>query len=117
MLTTMRGAALRRSESLRSVAFSGAILLMLSLVLGVTALGVTVFGVSEASAAPQPVKKTTQQERRHLRHILVRTEAKADEVLKLAKEGKNFRTLARKYSLDVTTKVIGGDLGENGQAV
>lgn len=58
--------------------------------------------------------QTTQQERRHLRHILLRSEKDADRIMKEFNEGADFKTLARRNSLDITTKVIGGDLGEHG---
>ncbi len=50
------------------------------------------------------------QEQRHLRHILVATEQIADRLIEVVEEGRDFKTLARKYSLDVGTKILGGDL-------
>ena len=50
------------------------------------------------------------QEQRHLRHILVATERVADRIIEVVEEGRDFKTLARKYSLDVGTKILGGDL-------
>ena len=45
-----------------------------------------------------------------IRHILVRTEDEAREVLKELKEGEDFDELARERSIDVTA-AKGGDLG------
>ena len=53
---------------------------------------------------------SSAQEARHLRHILVKTEEIADLILERANGGTDFRELARKYSLDVGTKTLGGDL-------
>ncbi|HIC23432.1 MAG TPA: hypothetical protein EYO84_08400, partial [Planctomycetes bacterium] len=50
------------------------------------------------------------QEQRHLRHILVATEQVANRLLEAAETGTDFRALARRYSLDVGTKLLGGDL-------
>lgn len=50
-------------------------------------------------------------EARHLRHILVKTEAQADEVVAALERGESFVALARRYSYDVRTKRLGGDLG------
>ncbi len=46
-----------------------------------------------------------------LSHILVRTEAEADEILKQLKSGKNFEDLVKEKSLDTDSKQKGGDLG------
>lgn len=45
------------------------------------------------------------------RHIMVRTEEEADEILNKLKQGMDFAELARKYSLDEATSEKGGDLG------
>ena len=47
----------------------------------------------------------------HARHILVSTKDQADEVLVRLNNGEDFVELARQYSLDVTTREEGGDLG------
>ena len=52
-------------------------------------------------------------------HILVKNEADAADVRKRLEQGEDFAALARKVSLDVSTKVKGGDLGiiKKGQTV
>ena len=50
------------------------------------------------------------QEQRQLRHILVATEQVAQRLMEAAESGTDFRALARRYSLDVGTKLLGGDL-------
>lgn len=45
------------------------------------------------------------------RHILVRTEDRANEVLDRLEAGEGFATLASEFSLDVTTAEVGGNLG------
>lgn len=50
-------------------------------------------------------------ERRHLRNIVVRSEADAHQVLGLLKGGADFGATAAEYSLDVSTSKAGGDLG------
>lgn len=44
-------------------------------------------------------------------HILVHKREEAERILRMAREGKNFGSLARKYSHDLATKDRGGDLG------
>ncbi|MHB8626211.1 MAG: peptidylprolyl isomerase [Aggregatilineales bacterium] len=53
----------------------------------------------------------TTAEQVHARHILVADLATAQQVLQQLKGGADFAALAAKYSLDVTTKQTGGDLG------
>lgn len=45
------------------------------------------------------------------RHIVVRTLAEAEEVLDRLESGEGFATLAAEYSIDTTTREIGGNLG------
>ncbi|MEM7164455.1 MAG: peptidylprolyl isomerase [Planctomycetota bacterium] len=64
-----------------------------------------------AGAEWAQAQRFQEVEARHLRHILVRTEAQADEVVAALEKGESFVALARKYSYDVRTKRLGGDLG------
>lgn len=52
-----------------------------------------------------------QQESVRASHILVKTEAEADNLLKQLKEGADFAELAKTYSNDTQTSSFGGDLG------
>ncbi len=47
----------------------------------------------------------------HLRHIVVKTEAEANEILAKVKAGSDFKALARQRSLAPTGKISGGDYG------
>jgi parvulin-like peptidyl-prolyl isomerase len=47
----------------------------------------------------------------HARHILVATQQEAEAILAQLQAGADFATLAQTYSLDVTTRDRGGDLG------
>lgn len=47
----------------------------------------------------------------HARHIVVRTEQQANDILARLEAGEAFETLAQNLSIDVTTKDRGGDLG------
>jgi foldase protein PrsA len=47
----------------------------------------------------------------HLRHIMVSTEAEADDVIKHLNNGADFKALAREKSLAPTGKMNGGDYG------
>lgn len=56
------------------------------------------------------IKKLKPQEEIHARHILVKTEAEAKEIIKELEAGKDFATLAKEKSSD-PNKSQGGDLG------
>ncbi len=47
----------------------------------------------------------------HLRHILVKTKAEADDLVKQIKAGADFKALAREHSLAASGKAAGGDYG------
>lgn len=47
----------------------------------------------------------------HARHILVRTQQEANDLLVRLRNGEDFASLAGQYSLDTSTSVNGGDLG------
>ncbi len=47
----------------------------------------------------------------HARHILVATEAEAQQILQQLNAGADFAALAQQYSLDASTRDRGGDLG------
>lgn len=47
----------------------------------------------------------------NIRHIMVKTEKEAQDILAQLKKGGDFKTLADKYSIDEDTAAIGGDLG------
>lgn len=47
----------------------------------------------------------------HARHILVATQEEAEAILAQLRDGADFDTLARSYSLDISTRDRGGDLG------
>jgi parvulin-like peptidyl-prolyl isomerase len=47
----------------------------------------------------------------HARHILVETQEEAEAILEQLRGGADFDTLAQTYSLDVSTRDVGGDLG------
>ncbi len=49
-------------------------------------------------------------------HILVKTQASAEEVMNLLKGGESFSSLAQKYSIDGSAK-RGGDLGFFGRGM
>lgn len=53
----------------------------------------------------------TQQEEVHARHILVKTEEEARQVIARLKAGEDFATLAKELSTEPAAKETGGDLG------
>lgn len=58
-----------------------------------------------------PEELPTTAEHIHARHILVDTKEEAESILAQIESGADFGTLAQTYSLDVTTRDRGGDLG------
>jgi len=50
-----------------------------------------------------------------VRHILLDTREKAEEVLKLLEEGRDFEDLAAEYSIDLSSSDMGGNLGYIGK--
>ncbi len=55
--------------------------------------------------------KLGKPESAHLRHILTKTEAEAEEIVAKVKGGADFKTLARDRSLAASGKAVGGDYG------
>src|SRR5262249_41658974 len=68
------------------------------------ALQVKLYNVLTADVPPQA-------EQIHVRHILVYTEDRANELLAQLKAGANFADLARANSIDTASAPLGGDLG------
>lgn len=57
---------------------------------------------------PEEIPETAEQV--HARHIVVATQEEAEAILAQLQEGADFATLARTFSLDVSTRDRGGDL-------
>ena len=73
---------------------------------GVTVSDAAVKAYYEKNKASYTTKPT-----RTVRHILVKTKAKANQIEKQLKDGASFATLAKKYSTDTTSAKHGGSLG------
>jgi foldase protein PrsA len=75
--------------------------------------------VTETTVTPEEVTQFFEDNRIHFNHpemvrashILVGTEAEADDLVNKLKEGADFAELARTYSIDTQTGPFGGDLG------
>lgn len=67
--------------------------------------------LAKKAADPIIASVPTTGEHVHARHILVDTEAQANEAMGRLQGGEDFAALAREYSVDVTTNDNGGDLG------
>jgi len=74
--------------------------------------------LSDNPISDDEVKKRFEQESEkadkneyHARHILVRSEEEAQDVISQLKKGTNFNSLAKKLSIDVRSGKQGGDLG------
>lgn len=77
----------------------------LALVLGLLTLAVTGFD------QPAFGQRANVKEDRKCRHILVRDESTADQILEELRGGASFAVQCRRHSLDVVTKPVGGALG------
>lgn len=67
------------------------------------------FGTVEAQNGRGQRPNTSED--RKVRHILVREESRADQIIQQLQKGASFAVLCRRYSLDVVTKPVGGELG------
>lgn len=83
-------------------------LLCLALLLGAYAIPSINFTVSKAAAYTEENQKVYKTVR--AKHILVKTEEEAEEIMKKLENGEDFDTLARQYSF-CPSKEKGGDLG------
>ncbi|MEZ5840082.1 MAG: peptidylprolyl isomerase [Hyphomicrobiales bacterium] len=59
----------------------------------------------------EEIGKVTPEDEIHARHILVKEEAEAKDIVKALKDGKDFAELAKEKSIDPGTAPEGGDLG------
>ncbi len=62
-------------------------------------------------AYDEAVKTAPKQDEVHARHILVKTEDEAKEIIKQLDKGADFQTLAKEKSIDKGNAADGGDLG------
>ncbi len=67
--------------------------------------------ITSQLVAPIAQSVPSVAEQVHARHILVNSQAQADEILGRLMAGEDFAALAAQYSVDVTTRANGGDLG------
>lgn len=67
--------------------------------------------LAEQLKAPVVASVPTATEQVRARHILVNTQTQAEQILARLQAGEDFGALAAAYSLDITTKNNGGDLG------
>lgn len=66
---------------------------------------------ADIKAAYEQYKKELGDKEYNARHILVKTEAEANEILAQVKKGSDFAKLAKEKSMDPGSKEKGGDLG------
>jgi parvulin-like peptidyl-prolyl isomerase len=86
--------------------------LLIAKLFNVTVLSATTVTTQEAKTYYDENQDIfTQPASVHAAHILVNTSAEADEIVSELSSGKNFTDLAKKYSIDPSAKVNGGDLG------
>lgn len=62
--------------------------------------------------AANQYKYTTQTDTMHVKHILVKTEAEAEQVKARLDKGEDFATVAKEVSIDTGSASSGGDLGD-----
>lgn len=77
----------------------------------VSARGIKVVDAEVKKAFDENKEKLGSPEAVHLRHILVRTEPEAKEIVAKIKAGADFKALAREKSLAASGKAAGGDYG------
>lgn len=70
-----------------------------------------VTGTEVREAYQDRKQEMVRPEKRHLRNIVVDSQSKAKRLLRQARGGANFASLAKQHSLDASTKDSGGDLG------
>jgi foldase protein PrsA len=71
---------------------------------------VTVGDAAVAAYYKAHIADYKQPEKRQVRHILVKSKALADQIEQQLKNGGDFAKLAKKYSTDTSSKVLGGTL-------